>query len=171
MAEGGTEPKSIDGQSPLTRGQLEINECLGNWLTYLQVGTHLISISSIAAKKSIVFLVIQTLNGLCTAGTKLAQSLQALLSVHDTVAQCRLTGQCLAGWEELTRATHVASNTVKNHVITAMRDHESRDNDGDKHVSNHIRSDHALKPIQWGVTDAGCFCTFRIFLGRIFWRL
>ncbi|XP_067216440.1 uncharacterized protein [Linepithema humile] len=108
MAEGGTEPKSIDGQMP--RGQLEINECLGNWLTYLQ-----------------------TLNGLCTAGTKLAQSLQALLSVHDTVAQCRLTSQCLAGWEELTRATHIASNTVKNHVLTAMRDHESRDNDGDRH--------------------------------------
>ncbi|XP_011160129.1 uncharacterized protein LOC105196089 isoform X3 [Solenopsis invicta] len=108
MAEGGTEPKSIDGQ--ISRGQLEINECLGNWLTYLQ-----------------------TLNGLCTAGTKLAQSLQALLSVHDTVAQCRLTGQCLAGWEELARATHIASSTVKNHVITALRDHESRDNDGDKH--------------------------------------
>ncbi|XP_077254557.1 uncharacterized protein LOC143893251 isoform X3 [Temnothorax americanus] len=108
MAEGGTEPKSIDGQ--ISRGQLEINECLGNWLTYLQ-----------------------TLNGLCTAGTKLAQSLQALLSAHDTVAQCRLTGQCLAGWEELARATHVASSTVKNHVITALRDHESRDNDGDKH--------------------------------------
>lgn len=36
MAEGGTEPKSIDGQ--ISRGQLEINECLGNWLTYLQVG-------------------------------------------------------------------------------------------------------------------------------------
>ncbi|XP_012058235.1 PREDICTED: uncharacterized protein LOC105621377 [Atta cephalotes] len=107
MAEG-TEPKSIDGQ--ISRGQLEINECLGNWLTYLQ-----------------------TLNGLCTAGTKLAQSLQALLSVHDTVAQCRLTGQCLAGWEELARATHIASSTVKNHVITALRDHESRDNDGDKH--------------------------------------
>ncbi|KAL0118351.1 hypothetical protein PUN28_009177 [Cardiocondyla obscurior] len=108
MAEGGTEPKSIDGQ--ISRGQLEINECLGNWLTYLQ-----------------------TLNGLCTAGTKLAQSLQALLSVHDTVAQCRLTGQCLAGWEELAKATHIASSTVKNHVITALRDHESRDNDGDKH--------------------------------------
>jgi len=27
-----------------------------------------------------------------------------------------------------------------------MRDHESRDNDGDKHVSNHVQSDCALKP-------------------------
>lgn len=77
------------------------------------------------------------LNGLCSAGTKLAQSLQALLSVHDTVAQCRLIGQCLAGWEELTRATHVASNTVKHHVVAALKDHEILENIGDKHVSIH----------------------------------
>lgn len=142
MAEGGTEPKSIDGQMP--RGQLEINECLGNWLTYLQVGIffgsarffQLCVVCATHMPESKLSLVPQTLNGLCTAGTKLAQSLQALLSVHDTVAQCRLTSQCLAGWEELTRATHIASNTVKNHVITAMRDHESRDNDGDRNVSS-----------------------------------
>ncbi|KOC61517.1 hypothetical protein WH47_05121 [Habropoda laboriosa] len=108
MAEGGTEPKSNDNQVP--KLQLEVNECLGNWLVYLQ-----------------------TLNGLCTAGTKLAQSLQTLLSAHDTLAQYRLTGQCLAGWEELTRATYVASNTVKNHIISALRDHEARENEGDKH--------------------------------------
>lgn len=65
----------------------------------------------------------------------MAQSLQALLSVHDTVAQYRLSGQCLAGWEELSRATNVASNTVKNHVIAALKDHEARNNEGDKHVS------------------------------------
>ena len=76
------------------------------------------------------------LNGLCTAGTKLAQSLQALLSIHNTVAQCKLTGQCLAGWEELTRATNVASNTVKTHVVAALKDHEILENAGDKHVSN-----------------------------------
>lgn len=136
MAEG-TEPKSIDGQ--ISRGQLEINECLGNWLTYLQVGTLKVTFSTVTQNQisyKIESHILQTLNGLCTAGTKLAQSLQALLSVHDTVAQCRLTGQCLAGWEELARATHIASSTVKNHVITALRDHESRDNDGDKHVSN-----------------------------------
>jgi hypothetical protein len=74
------------------------------------------------------------LNGLCSAGTKLALSLQALLSVHDTMAQCRVTSQCLAGWEELTRATNVASHTVKKHVIAAMKDYEILDNDGEKHV-------------------------------------
>ncbi|XP_076682004.1 uncharacterized protein LOC143376057 [Andrena cerasifolii] len=108
MAEGGTEPKSNDNQ--VSKVQLEVNECLGNWLVYLQ-----------------------TLNGLCTAGTKLAQSLQTLLSAHDTSVQCRLTGQCLAGWEELTRTTYIASNTVKNHVISALRDHENRENEGEKH--------------------------------------
>ncbi|XP_048515593.1 uncharacterized protein LOC105692415 [Athalia rosae] len=80
---------------------VEVRECLSSWLAYLQ-----------------------TLNGLCTAGTKLAQSLQALLSTHEgedaPAARCRLTGQCLAGWEELTRATNVASNTVKSHVSHVM---------------------------------------------------
>ncbi|XP_033183096.1 uncharacterized protein LOC117153297 isoform X1 [Bombus vancouverensis nearcticus] len=108
MAEGGIKPKRSNIQ--VSKFQLEVNECLGNWLVYLQ-----------------------TLNGLCTAGTKLAQSLQTLLSAHDTLTQCRLTGQCLAGWEELTRATCIASNTVKNHVISALRDHETRENEGHKH--------------------------------------
>lgn len=75
------------------------------------------------------------LNGLCSAGTKLAQSLQSILSSHEGTVNCRLTGQCLAGWEELTRATGVASNTVKQHVVAALRDHETRDSDVDKHVS------------------------------------
>ena len=75
------------------------------------------------------------LNGLCSAGTKLAQSLQTLLTSHETMVHCRLSGQCLAGWEELTRATGVASNTVKHHVVAALRDHENRDNDADKQVS------------------------------------
>lgn len=68
------------------------------------------------------------LNDLCSAGTKLAQSL------HDSVAQCRLTGQCLSGWDELTRATNVASNTVKNHIVASLKDHEILENIGDKHV-------------------------------------
>lgn len=77
----------------------------------------------------------QMLNGLCSAGTKLAQSLQTILSNHDAMVHCRLTGPCLAGWEELTRATSVASNTVKHHVVAALREHENRENDIDKHVS------------------------------------
>ncbi|XP_012279193.1 uncharacterized protein LOC105699068 [Orussus abietinus] len=108
MAEGGGEGRPGEGQ--VSKCQTEVNECLGSWLTYLQM-----------------------LNGLCSAGTKLAQSLQALLASHEGTAHCRLTGQCLAGWEELARATNVASNTVKNHVVAALRDHETRENDGDKH--------------------------------------
>lgn len=118
MAEGGTEPKSNDNQ--VSKLQLEVNECLGNWLVYLQVCTLYLNFCY-KARYKLLFLM-QTLNGLCTAGTKLAQSLQTLLSAHDTLMQCRLTGQCLAGWEELARATYIASNTVKNHVISALKD-------------------------------------------------
>ncbi|XP_011497981.1 PREDICTED: uncharacterized protein LOC105362277 isoform X2 [Ceratosolen solmsi marchali] len=106
---GGAGQKS-SGDNHIAHNQTDVNECLGSWLTYLQM-----------------------LNGLCSAGTKLALSLQALLSVHDTMAQCRVTSQCLAGWEELTRATNVASHTVKKHVVTAMKDYEILDNDGEKH--------------------------------------
>lgn len=35
MAEGGIEPKPSDNQ--ISKLQLEVNECLGNWLVYLQV--------------------------------------------------------------------------------------------------------------------------------------
>lgn len=133
MAEGGTEPKSTDNQ--VTKLQLEVNECLGNWLVYLQVCSFVISFTLRNAKSKLHCL-IQALNGLCTAGTKLAQSLQTLLSAHNTLAQCRLPGQCLAGWEELTRATYIASNTVKNHIISALRDRETRENKGDIHVRN-----------------------------------
>ncbi|XP_043461406.1 uncharacterized protein LOC122497997 isoform X2 [Leptopilina heterotoma] len=101
MAEGGNEKT---GNNHILSSQTEINECLASWLTYLQM-----------------------LNDLCSAGTKLAQSL------HDSVAQCRLTGQCLSGWEELTRATSVASNTVKNHIVASLKDHEILENIGDKH--------------------------------------
>ncbi|XP_051161684.1 uncharacterized protein LOC127281812 [Leptopilina boulardi] len=100
MAEGGNDK----GNNHISSSQTEINECLASWLTYLQM-----------------------LNDLCSAGTKLAQSL------HDSVAQCRLTGQCLSGWDELTRATNVASNTVKNHIVASLKDHEILENIGDKH--------------------------------------
>ncbi|KAF7988418.1 hypothetical protein HCN44_000991 [Aphidius gifuensis] len=111
MAEGGCNNEAkTNGDNPLSKNSLEMNECLGNWLTYLQM-----------------------LNGLCSAGTKLAQSLKILLSNHEAILDCRLTGQCLLGWEELTRATSIASNTVKHHVVTALRDHETRDNDSEKH--------------------------------------
>ncbi|XP_008210718.1 uncharacterized protein LOC100115679 [Nasonia vitripennis] len=104
MAEPGGSQKSA-GDNQISHSQMDVNECLASWLTYLQM-----------------------LNGLCSAGTKLALSLQALLSVHESVAQCKLTGQCLAGWEELTRATNVASHTVKKHVVAAMKDYEVLDN-------------------------------------------
>ncbi|XP_044588534.1 uncharacterized protein LOC123267763 isoform X1 [Cotesia glomerata] len=110
MAEANDLKSNDDGIQNSSKTQMEINECLGSWRTYLQM-----------------------LNGLCLAGTKLAQSLQSILSSHEGTVNCRLTGQCLAGWEELTRATGVASNTVKHHVVAALRDHETRDSDVNKH--------------------------------------
>ncbi|XP_043287019.1 uncharacterized protein [Venturia canescens] len=111
MAEGGgaTDSKPNSDNPAVLKSQTEINECLGTWLSYLQM-----------------------LNGLCSAGTKLAQTLQSLLSNHETVVHYRLSSQCLAGWEELSRATGVASNTVKHRVVAALRDHENRENDTDK---------------------------------------
>ncbi|XP_014218022.1 uncharacterized protein LOC106646499, partial [Copidosoma floridanum] len=111
MAEGGGRggPKS-SGDNQISLNRMDVDECLGSWLAYIKM-----------------------LNGLCSAGTKLALSLQALLSVHDRMARCRVTAQCLAGWEELTRATNVASHTVKKHVAAAMKDYEVLDNDAEKH--------------------------------------
>ncbi|XP_058805478.1 uncharacterized protein LOC131672343 [Phymastichus coffea] len=109
---GGGRGQKACGDNQLTLNQMDVNECLGSWLAYLQM-----------------------LNGLCSAGTKLALSLQALLSGHESgapAAPCRVTSQCLAGWEELTRATNVASHTVRKHVVTAMKDYEVLDSDGDK---------------------------------------
>ncbi|KAJ8682119.1 hypothetical protein QAD02_017911 [Eretmocerus hayati] len=100
-----------DNQTPpCCQARIDIDECLASWLTYLQM-----------------------LNGLCSAGTRLALSLKGLLSAHDGMGQCRVTGQCLAGWEELTRATNVASHTVKKHVLAAMKDYEILDNDAEKY--------------------------------------
>jgi len=148
-----------------------MNALVTGWRTYRSVCSSIVrfSVLMLCHAENKLSLVLQTLNGLCTAGTKLAQSLQALLSVHDTVAQCRLTSQCLAGWEELTRATHIASNTVKNHVITAMRDHESRDNDGDRNVSNLYS---VRLSLHWGIRIIidRYFRIFRIFLEKISWR-
>ncbi|XP_034947379.1 uncharacterized protein [Chelonus insularis] len=110
MAECNDSKSNDDYNNSISKSQIEINECLSSWLTYLQM-----------------------LNNLCSAGTKLAQSLQSILSSYETTIHCRLTGQCLAGWEELTRATSIASNTVKHHVIAALRDHEVRDSDVEKH--------------------------------------
>lgn len=127
MAEAGGSQKAA-GDNQISHNQMDVNECLASWLTYLQVYSLLhpwiMSIKTIA--RVLIYDISRRfgkmLNGLCSAGTKLALSLQALLSVHESMAQCRLTGQCLAGWEELTRATNVASHTVKKHVVAAMKD-------------------------------------------------
>lgn len=58
------------------------------------------------------------LNNLCSAGFKLSQCL-GQLALSQTVP---LSVQCQASWEELSKATIIASNTVKTHIAAAMQD-------------------------------------------------
>lgn len=89
-----------------------VSECLSAWLHYLQV-----------------------LNGLCAAGTRLSQCLIALAQEQNTQlgssqtpgstysphTSLQITTQCLSGWDELTRATMIATGTVKAHMVAALQ--------------------------------------------------
>jgi hypothetical protein len=70
-------------------------ECLNSWVNYLQI-----------------------LNSMCSAGLRLSQSLSNLAQMQNV----QLATLCQISWEELTRATIVASNSVKTHIAAAMQD-------------------------------------------------
>ncbi|CAG9770544.1 unnamed protein product [Ceutorhynchus assimilis] len=70
-------------------------ECLSSWIGYLQM-----------------------LNTMCAAGMRLAQSLYNL-SQMQTVP---IATQCITSWEDLSRATAIATSSVKNHIAAAMQD-------------------------------------------------
>ncbi|XP_018320401.1 uncharacterized protein LOC108733651 isoform X2 [Agrilus planipennis] len=70
-------------------------ECLNNWICYLQI-----------------------LNSLCTAGLRLSQSLHNLSQFQNVL----LATQCQGSWEEFVKAASFATNTVKNHIASAMQD-------------------------------------------------
>lgn len=72
-----------------------LTECLSSWVNYLQI-----------------------LNSLCSAGFKLSQCLGSLAQ-FQTVP---LASQCQSSWEELAKATIIASNTVKTHIAATMQD-------------------------------------------------
>lgn len=61
---------------------------------------------------------LQMLNTMCAAGMRLAQSLYNLSQLQNIP----MASQCLNSWDELTRATAVASSSVKNHIAAAMQD-------------------------------------------------
>ncbi|XP_067002901.1 uncharacterized protein [Anabrus simplex] len=61
------------------------------------------------------------LNGLCSAGSRLSQSLGIL--VQDTSSPCHaIASQCHATWEELVKATAMASSAVKTQVVAALQE-------------------------------------------------
>lgn len=58
------------------------------------------------------------LNHLCSAGVRLSQSLCTLSHLQNTT----LSKNCHSSWEELSKATEFASNSVKCHIAAAMQD-------------------------------------------------
>lgn len=60
----------------------------------------------------------QMLNTMCAAGMRLAQSLYNLSQLQNVP----IASQCITCWEDLTRATAIASSSVKNHISAAMQD-------------------------------------------------
>ncbi|KAF7273516.1 hypothetical protein GWI33_013784 [Rhynchophorus ferrugineus] len=95
-SEGGENKESYEAQqfSPNTL-KVAAAECLNSWIGYLQM-----------------------LNTMCGAGMRLAQALTNLSQMQNVA----VATQCMAGWEDLTRATAIASSSVKNHIAAAMQD-------------------------------------------------
>lgn len=58
------------------------------------------------------------LNSLCSAGLKLSHCLSNLAQAQNI----QLANQCNSSWDELTKATVIASHTVKTHIAAAMQD-------------------------------------------------
>nr|CAD7441163.1 unnamed protein product [Timema bartmani] len=76
------------------------------------------------------------LNGLCGAGSRLSHCLGAL--VQDTSSPCHtIVTQCQAIWEELVKATAVATSAVKSQVLATLQEiNTSGDTDADTHKSH-----------------------------------
>ncbi|KAK6626988.1 hypothetical protein RUM44_009465 [Polyplax serrata] len=77
----------------------DISDCISSWLAYLQM-----------------------LCGLCNAGSRLSHSLTSLL--QDTMPNNRMMMmQCQTMWEELVKASTVASSSIKSQVLTALQEY------------------------------------------------
>ncbi|XP_074042802.1 uncharacterized protein isoform X2 [Leptinotarsa decemlineata] len=75
--------------------KLAAADCLNSWIHYLQM-----------------------LNTMCAAGLRLSQSLSNLSQMQNIP----LALQCQTSWEEFTKSTVIASNSVKTHIANAMQD-------------------------------------------------
>ena len=82
-----------------------VSECLGAWLNYLQI-----------------------MNNMCAAGYRLAQTIAALEHwanmdpPNQPPGQSHLSFQFLSPWDDLTKASVVATNTVKSHIVSVLQD-------------------------------------------------
>ncbi|XP_030751460.1 uncharacterized protein LOC115878985 [Sitophilus oryzae] len=99
---GHGEPEPSEGKETYETQQLSPNtlkvaaaECLNSWIGYLQM-----------------------LNTMCAAGMRLAQALTNLSQMQNVP----IATQCMLSWEDLSRATAIASSSVKNHIAAAMQD-------------------------------------------------
>ncbi|XP_055385867.1 uncharacterized protein LOC129614935 isoform X2 [Condylostylus longicornis] len=107
---------STSSSSSQGSAKTAVSDCLGAWLNYLQV-----------------------LNNLCAAGFRLAQSISSLEqwghppsaetyvlsqgpSNFNNPSSSQLSAHFTNAWEDLQRATAVATSTVKSHIVTVLQD-------------------------------------------------
>lgn len=77
-----------------------VSECLGAWLNYLQI-----------------------MNSLCASGYRLAQTISTLEQWEQQQVQPNPAFQFNTAWDDLARATAVATSTVKSHIVTVLQDY------------------------------------------------
>ncbi|EAA00675.4 AGAP012206-PA, partial [Anopheles gambiae str. PEST] len=81
-----------------------VSECLGAWLNYLQI-----------------------MNNLCAAGYRLAQTIAALepwaYFEHPSTATA---AAFITAWDELARASVMATSTVKSHIVSVLQDFKTQ---------------------------------------------
>ncbi|KAG4078538.1 hypothetical protein HA402_009250 [Bradysia odoriphaga] len=92
-----------------------VSECLGAWLNYLQI-----------------------LNSLCSSGHRLAQTISTLEqlgqceqqthgfqipSIPQQPVSSQVSTQFVTAWDDLARATAVATSTVKSHIVSVLQDY------------------------------------------------
>jgi len=74
-----------------------------------------------------VYFKFQMLSGLCNAGSRLSHCLCVLSQENHLMA-----AHCQAMWEELVRASTVASSNIKSNVLTALQELSLNDVDSEK---------------------------------------
>lgn len=63
------------------------------------------------------------LSGLCNAGSRLSHSLTSLLQDSMPNNKMLMMMQCQAMWEELVKASTVASSNIKSQMLSALQEY------------------------------------------------